>query len=53
MFAGPLRGEEVAAVIGANTLTGRQAALLRRTWLASEAAAGGPEPAPEQKGGEE
>ena len=49
----PLTREEFAAVIAANTLTGRQAALLRRTLLASEAAAGGPEPAPEQKGGEE
>lgn len=49
----PLTRKEFAAVIAANTLTGRQAALLRRTLLASEAAAGDMEPAAEQEGGEE
>lgn len=54
----PLAREEFAAVIAANTLTGRQAVLLRRTLLASEGTETTPdktgsEPAPEQKGGEE
>ena len=48
----PLAREEFAAVIAANTLTGGQAALLRRTLLASGTETGGPDSAAEQEGGE-